>query len=276
MAIRKVSGTTPSRRFMTTVDQSHLTSKQPLKSLMVILEKNSGRGALGRITMRHQGGRHKRYYRLIDFKRDKFDVPGKVASLEYDPNRSSFIAQINYVDGEKRYILAPEGLVVGDQISAGPKAEISLGNALPLKNIPIGTVIHNIEMIPGKGGQMARSAGGSATLMAKEGDWANIKLPSGEVRRIPVAAMATIGSLGNADHKNITYGKAGRKRHMGIRPTVRGVAMSPRDHPHGGGEGKSGIGMPSPKTPWGKPTLGKKTRKKNKKSNKYIVSRRKH
>lgn len=272
--IKRVKGSGPARRFMTKVDTSELTRTGPLKSLTEILPKKSGRGNLGQITVRHQGGRQKRYYRVVDFKRDKFVVPAKVASLEYDPNRATFVAQLNYADGEKRYILAPLGIEVGDQVVSGPKADISLGNALPLQNIPVGTVIHNVELTPGKGGQVARSAGNSATLMAKEGDWASIKLPSGEVRRVAVKGMATIGSLGNIDHKNITYGKAGRKRLMGIRPTVRGVAMSPRDHPHGGGEGRSGIGMKSPVTPWGKPTLGKRTRKKKRFSNRYIISRR--
>ena len=272
--IKRVKGTSPSRRFMTKVGFEELTRSEPLKTLTQILPKKSGRGHAGHITMRHQGGRHKRYYRVIDFKRNKFDIPARVDSLEYDPNRASLVAQINYVDGEKSYILAPLGLAVGDRVLAGQKADINLGNALPLKNIPIGTVIHNIELTPGRGGLLARSAGNSATLMAKEGLWANIKLPSGEVRKVPVESMATIGALSNIDHKNITYGKAGRKRHMGIRPTVRGVAMSPRDHPHGGGEGRSGIGKKSPVTPWGKKTLGKKTRKRTKVSNKYIVSRR--
>lgn len=271
--IKRVKGSSPARRFMTKTDRSEVTRQAPLKGLTVILEKNSGRGNRGHITVRHQGGRQKRYYRMVDFKRDKFDIPARVASIEYDPNRATLLAQLNYVDGEKKYILAPLGIVVGDKIMAGPKADINPGNALALENIPVGTVIHNIEMTPGRGGQLARSAGNSATLMAKEGDWATIKLPSGEVRRVPVKAMATVGSLGNIDHKNINYGKAGRKRLMGIRPTVRGVAMSPRDHPHGGGEGRSGIGMKSPVTPWGKPTLGKKTRKKNKVSSKYILSR---
>lgn len=276
MAIKRLKGSTPSRRFMTKVDRSELTKHVPLKSLSITLKKMSGRSkASGRITVRHQGGRQKRYLRIIDFKRDKFDVPGTVFSLEYDPNRTSFIAQINYADGEKRYILAPVGLEVGAKIASGPKSEISVGNSLPLKNIPIGTVIHNVELTPGRGGQLARSAGVGVVLMAKEEPWANIKLASGEVRRVPLLAMATIGSLGNIDNKNVNYGKAGRKRLMGIRPSVRGVAMSPRDHPHGGGEGRSGIGMPSPKTPWGKLALGKKTRKRNNPSNKYIVSRRK-
>lgn len=272
--IKRVKGSSPARRFMTKVDTSELTRKEPLKGLTEILPKKSGRGYLGHITVRHQGGREKRYYRIIDFKRDKFEVPAKVVSLEYDPNRASFVAQLNYADGEKRYILAPLGIGIGAEIVSGPKADINLGNSLPLTNIPVGTVIHNVELTPGRGGQLARSAGNSATLMAKEGDWAQVKLPSGEVRRVLVKGMATIGSLGNIDHKNITYGKAGRKRHMGIRPTVRGVAMSPRDHPHGGGEGRSGIGMKSPVTPWGKPTLGKRTRNKKKSSSKYIISRR--
>jgi large subunit ribosomal protein L2 len=272
--IKRVKGSTPSRRFMTTTDRGEVTRTSPLKSLVEILPKKSGRGAKGRITTRHQGGRQKRYYRVIDFKREKIDIPAKVAAIEYDPNRSVYIAQLNYADGEKRYILAPLGMEVGDRVASGPKADISVGNALPLKNIPIGTEIHNLELTPGRGGQIARSAGNTAVLMNKEGDWANVKLPSGEIRRFPVTAMATIGGLSNLDHKNINYGKAGRKRHMGIRPSVRGVAMSPRDHPHGGGEGRSGIGKKSPVTPWGKPTLGKRTRNKKKPSSKYIVSRR--
>jgi large subunit ribosomal protein L2 len=274
MATKRVIGGGSYQRFMTkVVDET--TKKKPLKRLTRILTKTGGRDSAGHISTRHIGGRHKRFLRLIDFKRDKFNIASKVVSIEYDPNRSSLIAQLNYVDGEKRYILAPEGLEVGDKVMSGEKVEIRVGNALPLRNIPLGSVIHNVEMIPGKGAQMARSAGTSVTLMAKEAPYANLKLPSGEVRKVALTAMATIGVLGRADWKNIVFGKAGRKRRMGIRPTVRGVAMSPRDHPHGGGEGRSGIGMSSPKSPWGKKTLGKKTRKKNKISNKFIVERRK-
>lgn len=274
MAIKRVVGGGSYQRFMTKVEKE-VTREKPLKSLTRTLKKTGGRDSAGHISTRHIGGRHKRFMRLIDFKRDKFDIPAKVVSLEYDPNRSSLIAQLNYVDGEKRYILAPEGLEVGDKVVSGEKVEIRVGNALPLKNIPLGSVVHNIELNPGKGAQMARSAGAAVTLMAKEAPYANLKLPSGEVRRVLLTCIATIGTLGQADWKNQTLGKAGRKRHLGIRPTVRGVAMSPRDHPHGGGEGRSGIGMSSPKTPWGKPTLGKKTRKKNKMSNRFIVERRK-
>lgn len=252
-----------------------VTKKQPLKSLTSVLQKTGGRDSSGKISVRHIGGRNKRFYRLIDFKRDKFNVPGKVFSIEYDPNRTSYIAQINYADGEKRYILSPDGLKRGDIVIAGESVEVQIGNSLPLKNIPVGTVIHNIELTPGRGGQIVRSAGASATLMAVEGGYAHVRLASGEVRRILENSMATIGAVSNQEWKNTFWGKAGRKRHMGIRPTVRGVAMSPRDHPHGGGEGRSGIGMKSPKSPWGKRTLGKRTRKKNKASNKYIVQRRK-
>lgn len=252
-----------------------LTKKKPLKPLTKILYKTGGRDASGKISVRHIGGRHKRFYREVDFKRDKFNILGKVASIEYDPNRTSFIALINYTDGEKRYILAPTGLILGDTIISGEKVEVKVGNALPLKSIPVGTPIHNIELIPGKGGQIVRSAGSSAALMAVEGNFAQVRLASGEVRRISKEAMATVGAVSNADWKNSLWGKAGRIRHFGIRPTVRGVAMSPRDHPHGGGEGRSGIGMSSPKSPWGKKTLGKRTRKKSKSSNKYIVQRRK-
>lgn len=245
------------------------------KSLRKILPKTGGRDFSGKISVRHIGGRHKRFYRLVDFKRDKFNVPGKVVEIEYDPNRSSFIAQVSYIDGEKRYILSPEGLKLGDSVVSGEKVEAKVGNAMPLKNTPVGTVVHNIELTPGKGGQFIRSAGTSATLMAVEGEFALLRLSSGEVRKVPANSMATVGVVSNPDWKNTFWGKAGRIRHFGIRPTVRGVAMSPRDHPHGGGEGRSGIGMSSPKSPWGKPTLGKKTRKKSKYSNRMIVERRK-
>ncbi len=273
MAIKRLRGSTPSRRFMTAVKED-VAKKRPLKGLSEILLKTGGRDSSGRVSMRHIGGRHKRLYRLIDFKRDKFDVVGKVVAIEYDPNRTSFIAQVNYSDGEKRYILAPLGLEIGNEVLAGEKIEVRVGNAMPLKNIPVGSVVHNVELYPGRGGAIVRSAGSSAMLMAKEGGFAHLRLPSTEVRRVSLDCMATFGSLGNIDWKNINFGKAGRKRHMGIRPTVRGVAMNPSSHPHGGGEGRSGIGMKSPKTPWGKPTLGKKTRN-LKKSRKMIVAERK-
>jgi len=245
------------------------------RKLKNILPKNSGRNSSGKVTVRHQGGRHKRYLRGIDFKRDKREIPAKVISIEYDPNRGAQIALLFYADGEKRYILAPEGLKIGDQILAGNKAEIKLGHALSLSNMPLGTVIHNIEIRPGKGGQMVRGAGGGAILMSKEEKYALVKLPSGEQRKIELACFATVGQIGNIDRKNRVLGKAGRKRHLGIRPTVRGVAQNPHSHPHGGGEGRSGIGMPSPKSPWGKPTLGFRTRTKKKYSNKLIAKRRK-
>lgn len=273
MAIKKMGGSTPSRRFMTGVKEN-ITKKRPEKTLVATLAKTGGRDSAGRVSTRHIGGRHKRMFRVVDFKRDKFDVAGRVISIEYDPNRTSFIAQINYKDGEKRYILAPLGLEIGDEVMAGEKAEIKTGNALPLRKIPVGSVIHNIELIPGKGAAIVRSAGASATLMAKEAEYGQIRLPSTEVRKVSLNSMATIGSLGNIDWKNITLGSAGRSRRMGIRPTVRGVAQNPSSHPHGGGEGRSGIGMSSPKSPWGKKTLGKKTRRKQN-SDKWIVSRRK-
>ncbi len=273
MAIKKLGGSTPSRRFMTGVKEN-ISKKRPLKGLTDVLIKTGGRDSSGRVSVRHIGGRHKRFYRLIDFKRNKFDVVGKVVSIEYDPNRTSFIAQINYKDGDKRYILAPLNLEIGEEVIAGEKVEVKIGNAMPLKSIPIGTVIHNIELIAGQGGAIVRSAGSSAVLMAKEGGFAHLRLPSTEIRRVNLDCIATVGSLGNIDWKNVNFGKAGRKRNMGIRPTVRGVAQNPSSHPHGGGEGRSGIGMKSPKTPWGKPTLGKKTRNR-KKSNKLIVTERK-
>ncbi len=275
MPIKKYNPTFPARRFMTVSTFEEITKKEPEKSLLAPLKKKGGRNAYGRITVRHHGGGAKKKYRIIDFKRDKDNIPAKVTSIEYDPNRSARIALLTYVDGEKRYIIAPDGLKVGDQVISGPDADIKPGNALPLENIPVGTVIHNIELKPGKGGQLVRAAGNLAQLMAKEGSYAQVRLPSGEVRKINIKCKATIGQVGNVDHENISIGKAGRKRWMGIRPTVRGVVMNPVDHPHGGGEGKSPIGMPSPVTPWGKPTLGYKTRKKNKQSNKLIVKRRK-
>jgi len=274
MAIKRSVGGSISQRFGTKVE-NETTKKKPLKQLKTILPKTGGRDSSGRVSTRHIGGRHKRFFRQIDFKRDKADIVAKVVSLEYDPNRTCLIAQLNYVDGEKRYILAPEGLGVGDKVTSSLKADIKVGNSLPLRVIPVGTVVHNVELTPGRGGQLARSAGSSITLMAKDSPYAHLKLPSGEVRRVLWESRATIGTLSKVDWKNINFGKAGRKRWLGIRPTVRGVAMSPRDHPHGGGEGRSGIGMSSPKSPWGKKTLGKKTRRKNRYSNKFIVERRK-
>ncbi|NLU35856.1 MAG: 50S ribosomal protein L2 [Clostridiales bacterium] len=275
MAIKKYKPTSPARRHMSVSAFEEITKKTPEKSLVVTLKRKAGRNVQGRITVRHRGGGAKRKYRIIDFKRDKDGVPAKVAAIEYDPNRSANIALLNYADGEKRYIISPHGLKVGDTVVSGPDADIKVGNALPLRNIPVGTVIHNIELVAGKGGQLVRAAGNSAQLMAKEGDFAQIRLPSGEVRLVHAECRATIGQVGNVDHENISIGKAGRKRHMGFRPSVRGSVMNPSDHPHGGGEGRSPIGMPSPVTPWGKPTLGYKTRKKRKKSDKYIIKRRK-
>jgi len=274
MAIRTYSPTSPARRFMTVSTFEDITKKEPEKSLVVIKRKKGGRNSYGRITVRHRGGGAKKKYRIIDFKRDKDGIKAKVAAIEYDPNRTANIALLHYVDGEKRYILAPVGLKVGDIVESGPDADIKPGNALPLANIPVGTLVHNIELKPGKGGQLVRAAGGAAQLMAKEGDYAQLRLPSGEVRLVSLQCKATVGQVSNIEHENITIGKAGRKRWMGVRPTVRGVVMNPVDHPHGGGEGKSPIGRPSPVTPWGKPTLGYKTRKKNKKSDKFIVKRR--
>ncbi|NMA34612.1 MAG: 50S ribosomal protein L2, partial [Clostridiaceae bacterium] len=264
----------PARRFMTVSTFEEITKKEPEKSLVETLKKTGGRNVYGRITVRHIGGGTKKKYRIIDFKRNKDGIDAKVAAIEYDPNRTANIALLYYVDGEKRYILAPVGLKVGDIVESGPEADIKPGNALPLANIPVGTMVHNIELKPGKGGQLVRSAGGAAQLMAKEGDYAQLRLPSGEVRMVSQLCKATIGQVSNIEHENISVGKAGRKRWMGVRPTVRGVVMNPVDHPHGGGEGKSPIGRPSPVTPWGKPTLGYKTRKKNKKSDKYIVKKR--
>ncbi|MBA4495891.1 50S ribosomal protein L2 [Paenactinomyces guangxiensis] len=275
MGIKHYKPTTPSRRHMTGSTFEEITTDKPEKSLTVPLVKKAGRNNQGRLTMRHQGGGHKRKYRIIDFKRNKDGIPGKVATIEYDPNRSANIALIHYVDGEKRYILAPNGLTVGTEIMSGPEADIRTGNALPLKNIPVGTVIHNIELKPGRGGQLVRAAGASAQLLGKEGKYAIIRLASGETRMIHLECRATIGQVGNLDHELITVGKAGRSRWKGIRPTVRGSVMNPADHPHGGGEGRAPIGRKSPVTPWGKPTLGYKTRKKNKASDKYIIRRRK-
>ncbi|MEA4998563.1 MAG: 50S ribosomal protein L2 [Candidatus Limiplasma sp.] len=273
MAIRLYKPTSPARRFMSVLTYEEITTTKPEKSLLEYKKKNSGRNKQGKITVRHQGGGNKVKYRIIDFKRNKLDIPARVATIEYDPNRSAFIALLIYADGEKRYILAPQGLKVGTKVIAGATADIMPGNALPIENIPVGTLIHNIEIKPGKGGQMARSAGMSAQLMAKENGYGLIRLPSGELRRVALNALATIGVVGNSDHENVRIGKAGRKRHMGIRPTVRGVVMNPCDHPHGGGEGKSPVGMPAPVTPWGKVALGLKTRKHKKYSNKLIVKR---
>jgi len=273
MAVKKYKPTTPGRRGMTVSTFEEITKKEPEKSLTVSLNKTGGRNMYGRITMRHRGGGHKRKYRIIDFKRDKDGVPAKVAAIEYDPNRSARIALLHYVDGEKRYIIAPDGLAVGQVVESGPDADIKVGNALPLANIPAGTVVHNIELQPGKGGQLARSAGASAQIMAKEGEYVTLRLPSGEFRMVHQNCRATIGQVGNLDHENIVIGKAGRSRYMGKRPHVRGVAMNPVDHPHGGGEGRAPVGRPSPVTPWGKPTLGTKTRKK-KASDRLIVRRR--
>ena len=274
MGIKHYKPNTPGQRGMTVSTFEEITTSTPHKPLTVTLKKHSGRNSRGKITVRHRGGGYRPKYRIIDFKRNKDGVPGKVATIEYDPNRSANIALIVYADGDKRYILAPNKLKVGDTVMAGETADIKVDNALPLKNIPVGTVIHNIELKAGKGGQMVRSAGNSAQLMAKEGDFATVRLPSGEVRKVRIECRATIGEVGNLDHENISIGKAGRKRHMGIRPTVRGSVMNPNDHPHGGGEGRAPIGRANPVTPWGKPALGYKTRKKNKHSDKYIVKRR--
>lgn len=274
MGIKTYRPYTPSRRNMTGSDFSEITKTTPEKSLTVSLKKNAGRNNQGKITVRHHGGGSRRKYRIIDTKRYKDGIPGKVVSIEYDPNRSANIALISYLDGEKRYIIAPEGLQIGWKVYNGPEAEAKIGNCLPLENIPIGTMVHNIEMHPGKGGQLVRAAGTAAQLMAKEGKYATLRLPSGEMRMIPINCRATVGVVGNGEHALINIGKAGRKRHMGIRPTVRGSVMNPNDHPHGGGEGKCGIGRPGPCTPWGKPALGLKTRNKKKQSNKYIVRRR--
>lgn len=274
MALRSFKPTSPGVRQMTVSSFEEITTNKPEKSLLVPLKKNAGRNSYGRITVRHHGGGHKRKYRIIDFKRLKDGVPARVATIEYDPNRSSRIALLHYMDGEKRYIIAPAGLQVGDVIYSGPEADIKTGNALPLANIPVGTLVHNIELHPGRGGQICRSAGVSAQLMAKEGKYAMLRLPSGEVRKILLACRATIGVVGNNEHANINVGKAGRSRWMGIRPTVRGSVMNPNDHPHGGGEGKAPVGRKAPSTPWGKPALGLKTRNKKAKSDKLIVRRR--
>lgn len=275
MGIKQYKPTSPARRNMSVLTFDEITKDKPEKSLVVSINKSSGRNSYGRITVRHRGGGAKVKYRIVDFKRDKDGIPGKVTAIEYDPNRTAFIALIAYVDGEKRYILAPEGLKVGDEIQSGEGSDIKIGNTLPLKNIPIGTTIHNIELFPGKGGQLVRSAGGAAQLMAKEGSYAQIRLPSGEVRLVRLDCKATIGTVGNLNHELVSIGKAGKTRHMGIRPTVRGSAMNPVDHPHGGGEGKAPIGHPGPLTPWGKPALGYKTRKHKKYSNRFIIKKRK-
>lgn len=275
MGIKKYKPTTPGLRGMTVSTFEEITTgNNPEKSLVVTLKKHSGRNNQGRITIRHRGGGYRPKYRVIDFKRKKDDIAGKVATIEYDPNRSANIALISYADGEKRYIIAPNKLKVGDTVFSGEKSDIKVGNSLPLRNIPVGTIIHCIELKTGKGAQMVRSAGNGAQLMAKETDYAQVRLPSGEVRKVRIECRATIGEVGNIDHENIKIGKAGRTRHMGVRPTVRGSVMNPNDHPHGGGEGKTGIGRVGPVTPWGKPALGYKTRKKNKPSNKYIVKKR--
>ena len=274
MAIKFYKPTTPGRRGMTVTDYSALSKVDPEKSLLAPLNKNAGRNSYGRITVRHRGGGHRRKYRIIDFKRNKLDMPATVLTLEYDPNRSAHIALVQYEDGEKRYIVAPQGLKVGDTVVSGASADIKPGNALPLSAIPTGTFIHNVELYPGKGAQLARSAGAMAQLMGKENNMALIRLPSGEMRNVPLNCMATVGQVGNVDHENVKIGKAGRKRHMGWRPTVRGSVMNPCDHPHGGGEGKSPIGRPGPVTPWGKPALGYKTRKHHNRSDKFIVKRR--
>lgn len=273
MAIKIYKPTSPGRRGMSVSTFEEVTRSRPERSLVVGLRKRAGRNNEGRVTVRHRGGGNKRLYRVIDFKRNKIGIPGRVASIEYDPNRSARIALVVYADGEKRYILAPLDLKVGAQLLAGPTAEMRVGNALPLRNIPLGTMIHNIEISPGRGGQMVRSAGVAAQLMAKEGAYVTVRLPSGEMRRVLTECMATIGQVGNTDHANINYGKAGRKRWLGWRPTVRGVAMDPDSHPHGGGEGRTPVGMPGPKTPWGKPALGYRTRV-NKRTDQYIVRRR--
>lgn len=273
MAVKVYKPTTPGLRDMTGYTFEEITKDRPERSLLVNLRRSGGRNSYGRVTVRHRGGGNKRFIRIVDFKRSKRQVPARVAAIEYDPNRTARLALLVYADGEKRYIVAPIGLRVGDTIMAGPGVDIRPGNSMPIANIPIGTMVHNIELQEGKGGQLVRAAGAAAQLLAKEGDYAQLRLPSGEVRLVRQVCYATIGQVGNLDHSNIKLGKAGRKRHMGIRPTVRGTAMSPRDHPHGGGEGRQPIGMPSPKSPWGKPTLGKKTRR-NKTTDKYIVRRR--
>lgn len=273
MAIKRYKPITPGTRFKTVIAAPELTGDKPYKPLLREQSRNGGRNFSGKITVRHIGGGNRQKYRVIDFKRNKDNIPAKVATVEYDPNRTAFIALLNYADGEKRYILAPLGLQKGDTVISGDNADIKAGNCLPLANIPVGTLVHNIEMLPGRGGQMARTAGAAAQLMAKEGKYATLRLPSGEMRMVLQRCKATIGQVGNLDHELVSLGKAGRKRHMGVKPTVRGVVMNPCDHPHGGGEGKSPIGRPSPVSPWGKPTLGKKTRSKHKASDKFIVKR---
>lgn len=273
MPIKTYKPTSPGRRGMTAPTFEEITRTEPERALLRPLRSSGGRNVRGKVTVRHRGGGVKRQYRLIDFKRDKHGIPARVATIEYDPNRSARIALLQYADGEKRYIIAPLGVQVGDMLMSGPTAEVRPGNALPLRNIPVGTIVHNIELVAGRGGQLARAAGAGAQLLAKEGDYATLRMPSGEVRRIRLECYATVGQVGNLDHSNIKLGKAGRKRYLGIRPTVRGSAMSPRDHPHGGGEGRSPVGMPGPKSPWGKPTRGYKTRR-NKATDKYIVRRR--
>ena len=271
MGIKTYNPYTPSRRNMTGLDFAEITTSSPEKSLLAKKKKTAGRNNQGKITVRHHGGGNRQKYRIIDFKRNKDDIRAKVASIEYDPNRTANIALLHYADGEKAYIIAPVGLKVGDELMNGAKAEVKIGNCLPLSEIPVGTEIHNIELYPGKGGQLVRSAGNSAQLMAKEGKYATLRLPSGEMRMVPIICRATIGQVGNIEHGLVNVGKAGRTRHMGIRPTVRGSVMNPNDHPHGGGEGRTSIGRPGPSTPWGKPALGLKTRKKNKQSNKLII-----
>ncbi|HCB93236.1 MAG TPA: 50S ribosomal protein L2 [Selenomonas sp.] len=274
MAVKSFKPYAPGRRFMTVSSFDEITTDKPEKSLLTSLKKHGGRNQQGKLTVRHQGGGHKRRYRILDFKRTKDGIPARVATIEYDPNRSARIALLNYVDGEKRYILAPNGLKVGDKVESGPEADIKVGNALPLKNIPVGTMIHNIELKIGKGAQMVRSAGAAAQLMAKEGEYALLRMPSGEIRKVHINCRATIGQVGNLEHENITLGKAGRSRWLGIRPENRGVAMNPNDHPHGGGEGRSPVGRKHPVTKWGKCAMGTKTRRKKKASNKLIVRRR--
>ena len=273
MAVKKYKPITPGQRGMTGHTFEEITKTSPERSLLIPLRKSGGRNLYGRVTVRHRGGGHRRFIRVVDFKRDKRDIPARVAAIEYDPNRTARLALLYYADGEKRYIVAPLDLRVGDTVMAGDQAEVRPGNSLPISNIPVGTLVHNVELKEGRGGQLVRAAGGAAQLLAKEGDYAQVRLPSGEVRLVRQKCYATIGQVGNLDHGNVKLGKAGRKRHLGIRPTVRGSAMSPRDHPHGGGEGRQPIGMPGPKSPWGKPTLGYKTRR-NKKTDKYILRRR--
>ena len=273
MAIKTKNPTSAGRRFYTSATFDEVTKKEPEKSLLAVKKKNAGRNSQGRITVRHQGGGNRQKYRIIDFKRNKDNVPAKVVGIEYDPNRTAYIALLNYVDGEKRYIIAPVGLQVGDVIMSGSNIEIKVGNNLPLSDIPVGSLVHNIELQPKKGGQIARSAGAEVQLMAKEGNYATLRMPSGEMRKVLLTCRATIGTVGNIDHELVSLGKAGRKRHMGVRPAVRGVAMNPNDHPHGGGEGKSPVGLKSPVTPWGKPALGLKTRKRKNRSNRLMVKR---